>query len=103
MPAEFSRATSKQNDFRRISNDSAVDLALVRDSSSRTVTSGSARQSVRMRSTMSSGTSTGALTRTPASYRRNAAATAAAVALKYSGGSMKPHSLKAEPLVMARR
>ena len=36
-------------------------------------------------------------------YRRNAARTAAAVELKYSGGSMKPHSLNAEPLVRARR
>src|SRR5580704_16328910 len=55
-PAEPSRATSKQNDLRRMSNDCA-------QPSTRTVTSGSARHSVRTRSTMSSGTSTGALTR----------------------------------------
>jgi|HubBroStandDraft_5_1064220.scaffolds.fasta_scaffold11546_5 hypothetical protein len=36
-------------------------------------------------------------------YRPNAARVAAAVALKYPGGSMKPHSLNAEPLVRARR
>jgi hypothetical protein len=41
----------------------AVDLVLVSEPSTRTVTSGSARHSVRARSTMSSGTSTGALTR----------------------------------------
>jgi hypothetical protein len=40
-----------------MSNDRAVDLAVVRESSIRTVTSGSARHSVRIRSTMSSGTS----------------------------------------------
>jgi hypothetical protein len=39
----------------------------------------------------------------PTTYRRKAARTAAAVELKYSGGSMKPHSLNAEPLVRARR
>ena len=39
----------------------------------------------------------------PTTYRRNAARTAAAVELKYSGGSMKPHSLNVEPLVRARR
>ena len=38
-----------------------------------------------------------------ATYRRNAARTAAAVELKYSGGSMKPHSLNAEPLATDRR
>jgi hypothetical protein len=38
-----------------------------------------------------------------ATYRRNAARTAAAVEPKYSGGSMKPHSWNAEPLVRARR
>ena len=65
LPVGFSTATSKQNDLRRMSNECAVDLALVRDSSTRTVTSGSARQSARTRSTMSSGTSTGALTRAP--------------------------------------
>jgi hypothetical protein len=86
-----------------MSNDCAVDLAVVSEPSTRTVTSGSARHSVRIRSTMSSGTSTGALTREPAAYRRNAVRTAAAVDLKYSGGSMKPHSLNAEPLVTARR
>jgi hypothetical protein len=36
-------------------------------------------------------------------YRRNAAWVAAAVELKYPGGSMKPRSLNAEPLVRARR
>ncbi len=41
----------------------AVDLVLVRDSSPRTVTSGSARQSAPIRSTTSSGISTGSLTR----------------------------------------
>ena len=41
--------------------------------------------------------------REPTTYRRNAARTASAVELKYPGGSMKPHSLKAEPLVRARR
>ena len=64
-----------------------------------------------------SGTSTGALTETsgaqrtnhrrfvsaPTTYRRNAARVAAAVELKYSGGSMKPHSLNVRPLVRARR
>jgi len=34
---------------------------------------------------------------------RQAFRTAAAVELKYSGGSMKPHSLNVEPLVRARR
>src|ERR1017187_5502926 len=56
LPAGPSRAISKQNDLRRMSNDCA-------QPSTRTVTSGSARHSVRTRSTMSSGTSTGALTR----------------------------------------
>jgi hypothetical protein len=36
-------------------------------------------------------------------YRQNAARVAAAVELKYSDGSMKPHSLKFWPLVRARR
>src|ERR1700683_3941473 len=62
-PVEPSRATSKQNDLRRMSYDHAVDLCLTSEPSTRTVTSGSARQSVRIRSTMPSGTSTGALTR----------------------------------------
>src|SRR3984885_11485072 len=62
-PVEPSRATSKQNDLRRISYDHAVDLCLTSEPSTRTVTSGSARQSRRIRSTISSGTSTGALTR----------------------------------------
>src|ERR1700728_3140054 len=56
LPVGPSRATSKQNDLRRMSNDCA-------QPSTRTVTSGSARHSVRTRSTMSCGTSTGALTR----------------------------------------
>src|ERR1700691_794773 len=60
LPVESSRATSKQNDLRRMSNDRAVDLALVSEPSTRTVTSGSASHSARIRSTMSSGTSTGA-------------------------------------------
>lgn len=38
-----SHAMSKQNDLRRISNEYAVDRALIRDSSTWTVTSGSAR------------------------------------------------------------
>jgi hypothetical protein len=59
LPVESSRATSKQNDLRRMSNDRAVDLALVSEPSTRTVTSGSVRHSARIRSTMSSGTSTG--------------------------------------------
>jgi hypothetical protein len=41
--------------------------------------------------------------REPTTYRPNAARTAAAVELKYSGGSMKPHSLNLEPLARARR
>ena len=64
-PAGSARATSKQNDLRRMSNECAVDLAVLRDSSTRTVTSGSARHSVRIRPTMSAGISTGALTREP--------------------------------------
>src|SRR5580692_10193298 len=63
LPFEPSRATSKQNDLRRMSYDHAVDLCLTSEPSTRTVTSGSARQSMRIRSTISSGTSTGALTR----------------------------------------
>ena len=55
--------------------------------------SGSARDYCRRRA---------ALGLTPA-YRRNAARTAAAVELKYSGGSMKPHSLNLEPLATDRR
>ena len=39
----------------------------------------------------------------PATYLRNAARVAAAVELKYPGGSMKPHSWNVEPLVRARR
>jgi hypothetical protein len=62
FPVEPARATSKQNDRRRMSYDHAVDLALLRDRSTRTVTSGSARHSALIRSTMSAGTSTGALT-----------------------------------------
>jgi hypothetical protein len=84
----------------------------------RTLTSGSARQSARTRSTMSSGTSIGARTRggrraadeppsfrgrTERTYRRNAARVAAAVELKYSGGWMKPHSRNLTPSVTARR
>ena len=56
---------SRQNDLRRMSNEYAVDLFLFSESSTRTVTSGSARHSVRIRSTMCSGTSTGAFTREP--------------------------------------
>jgi hypothetical protein len=53
-----------------MSNDCAVDLALVSEPSTRTVTSGSARHSVRIRSTMSSRTSTGALTGEPPKSKR---------------------------------
>src|ERR1700678_2848428 len=60
LPVESSHATSRQNDLRRMSNDRAVDLALVSEPSTRIVTSGSARHSARICSTMSSGTSTGA-------------------------------------------
>src|SRR3984885_14795876 len=63
LPVGPSHATSKQNDLRRTSNECAVDLVLVSESSTRTVTSGSARHSVRTRSRMSSGTSMGALAR----------------------------------------
>src|SRR3984957_18682909 len=63
LPAGPSHATSKQNDLRRMSNECAVDLVLVSEPSTRTVTSGSARHSVRTRSRMSSGTSMGALAR----------------------------------------
>jgi hypothetical protein len=45
-----------------MSYDRAVDLVLDIEESTRTATSGSARHSVRTRSPMSSGTSTGALT-----------------------------------------
>ena len=104
LSAASCHATSKQNDLRRMSYDRAVDLSGTRDSSIRTVTSGSARQSMLIRSTMSAGISTGAWFRgRTTTYPRNAARTAAAVELKYSGGSMKPHSLNAEPLVTARR
>ena len=58
LPLGDRLATSKQNDLRRMSNDSAVDLVLVNDSSTRSVTSGSAR-TARTRSTMSAGTSSG--------------------------------------------
>ena len=86
-----------------MSNDHAADRAGVSEPSTRTVTSGSARQRARTRSAMSCGTSSGALTRVPPAYRRNAARTAAAVELKYPGGSMKPHSLNATPPARARR
>src|SRR6202034_2005495 len=99
-------AISKQKDLPRMSNDCA-------QPSTRTVTSGSARHSVRTRSTMSSGTGAGALLRGigraddgPPSFGsrtddvpRNAARVAAAVELKYSGGSMKPHSRNVRPLL----
>ena len=52
LPVACSNATSKQNDLRRMSNDHAVDLVLISDSSTRTVTSASASQSVRTRSTI---------------------------------------------------
>ena len=61
LPVGDSIATSKQNDLRRMSNDWAVDLVLVSEWSTRTVTSGSAMHSARTRSMMSSGTSTGVL------------------------------------------
>src|SRR6201996_1225235 len=60
-PVEPSVATSRQNDLRRMSNEYAADLFLINESSTRTVTSGSTRQSVRTRSRMSSGSSTGSL------------------------------------------
>jgi hypothetical protein len=60
LPVESAQATSRQNDLRRMSNECAVDLVLIRERSTRTVTSGRARHSVRTRSKMSSGTSTGA-------------------------------------------
>ncbi len=63
LPAGPSRATSKQNDLRRMSNECAVDLALVSEASTRTVTSGSARHRVLTHSRISSGTSMGELTR----------------------------------------
>src|ERR1700733_11709936 len=63
LPVGPSRATSKQNDLRRMSNECAVDLVLVSEPSTGTVTSGSARQSARTRSQMSSGTSIGSLAR----------------------------------------
>jgi hypothetical protein len=50
---------SRQNDLLRMSNEYAVDLASIRGSSIRTVTSGSARQSALIRSKMSFGISTG--------------------------------------------
>jgi hypothetical protein len=59
LPDRPSHAASKQNDLRRMSNECAVDLVLVSDSSTRTVTSGSARHSVLTRSKISSGTSMG--------------------------------------------
>jgi hypothetical protein len=50
---------SRQNDLLRMSNECAVDLAVTREASTLTVTSGSARQSALIRSKMSFGISTG--------------------------------------------
>jgi hypothetical protein len=52
---------SKQNDLWRISNECAVDRALIREASTRTVTSRNARQSALTRSKMPFGISTGPL------------------------------------------
>ena len=57
-PVGPSSATSRQNDLRRISNECAVDLALISEALTRTVTSGSVRHSVLTRSNISCGTST---------------------------------------------
>jgi len=95
-------AISRQNDLRRMSNECAVDLQSTRDGSSRTVTSGNARQSALTRSNAARGIATGSPCATM-SYRPNAARVAAAVALKYSGGRMKPHSWNLTRSVMARR
>ena len=63
LPVGPSSATSKQNDLRRMSNECAVDLDLVSEASTRTVTSGSARHRALTRSRMSSGISMGELAR----------------------------------------
>jgi len=115
LPVESSHATSKQNDLRRMSNDCAVDLALVSEPSTRTVTSGSAGIAcgsarrcppgrLRARSREASDAPLANRRRSvaaPAAYRRNAARVAAAVELKYPGGSAKPRSWNARPLVRA--
>ena len=98
LPFEASVATSKQNDLRRMSNEWAVELSLIRDSSIRTVTSGSLTQSELTRSKMSFGISTVGLSRESdfrcaaheppsflcpmTTYRRNAARTAAVAAVE---------------------
>jgi hypothetical protein len=63
-----SRATSKQNDLPRTSNECAVDLVVTSDSSTRTVFSGSAMQSVQARSSSASGTSTAEAERAPSGH-----------------------------------
>ncbi len=63
----------------------------------------SVRQGTGGRWAMDGGTAPEPAPVTTIAYRRNAARVAAAVELKYWGGSMKPHSLNAEPLVTARR
>ena len=77
LPAGSSHATSKQKDLPRMSNDCAD--------------AGTPSLPGHRRSLAA-----------PVAYRPNASRTAAAVELKYSGGSMKPHSLNAQPLVRAR-
>jgi hypothetical protein len=52
---------SKQNDLWRMSNECAVDRVVIREASTRTVTSGRARQSALTRSKMSFGIFTGPL------------------------------------------
>ena len=63
MPLASSVAMSRQNDRRRMSNECAADLSRTSGWSTRTVTSGSARQSMLTRSRISSGSSTGAFSR----------------------------------------
>jgi hypothetical protein len=63
VPEGDAIATSRQNDRLRMSNECAVDLVLVSEWSTRSVTSGRARHSARTFSTMSSGTSAGVFTR----------------------------------------
>lgn len=109
LPVGCLAATSKQNDLWRISNEYAVDRAGRFDSSTRTVTSGSARQSARTRSLMSRGSQrlcmrgrAGApLTNhcrslaASAPYQRTAARTATAAELYQPRCPMQSHSLLA--------
>ena len=62
LPLDDSMATSRQKDLRRMSNDCAVDLVLVRANGRCGSSPRAAPGTARTRSTMSSGTSTGALT-----------------------------------------